>query len=92
VDALRSESPAARTTDLSIKPSDVATWILQGRVKTLNIAGNRKSTAELYGAKVEPFLDAVFRRLRESDGSTPLLRPTDDQAPGVEGSDRKRTA
>jgi Circularly permutated YpsA SLOG family len=54
----------------SIKPSDVAAWIVQGRFRTLNIAGNGESRAPGIGANVERFLGEVFARLRRDGGSS----------------------
>jgi hypothetical protein len=45
------------------RPSQVAAWIVENRVKALNVAGNRESKAPGIGARVEAFLGRVFRRL-----------------------------
>jgi hypothetical protein len=42
-------------------PSVVRDWIATHRVRTLNIAGNRESTAPGIGVRVEAFLAEVFR-------------------------------
>jgi len=45
------------------RPSQVADWLRQGRVKTLNVAGSRESEGPDIGARVERFLSAVLRML-----------------------------
>jgi hypothetical protein len=46
------------------KPSEVAAWIEGRGVRTLNVAGNRESTAPGIGARAEAFLARAFRRAR----------------------------
>lgn len=45
------------------RPSQVADWLRQGRVKTLNVAGSRESEDPEIGTRVERFLSAVLRML-----------------------------
>jgi hypothetical protein len=45
------------------RPSHGAGWIELHRVKVLNVAGNRASTAPDVGPRVERFLGEVLRRL-----------------------------
>ena len=46
-----------------VRPSDVAAWIAEQRVRVLNVAGNRESKAPGIGGRVERFLCVVFARL-----------------------------
>jgi hypothetical protein len=43
------------------KPSQVADWIIQNQIRTLNVAGNRESVSPGIGERVERFLIAVIR-------------------------------
>ncbi len=45
------------------RPSHVAAWIIEHKVRVLNIAGSRESKAPGIGARIERFLADVFRRL-----------------------------
>ena len=45
------------------RPSDLAAWIEAEEIRTLNVAGNRESTAPGIGSRVERFLAETFRRL-----------------------------
>ena len=44
-------------------PGEVRDWIVAQGIRTLNVVGDRASGAPDLGAKVERFLEAVFRRL-----------------------------
>jgi hypothetical protein len=57
----------------STRPSQLAAWIIEHDVRTLNVAGNRESRSPGIGAKVERFLAEVFRQLRETEGQPPAL-------------------
>jgi hypothetical protein len=56
--------PVYEVIDGLTRPSDVAAWIVAEEVRTLNVAGDRESTAPGIGERVERFLVAVFRQLR----------------------------
>jgi hypothetical protein len=45
------------------RPSEVAGWITEKNVRTLNVAGNRESVSPGIGERAERFLVAVFRRI-----------------------------
>jgi hypothetical protein len=47
----------------SFEPSHVATWILENRIKTLNVAGNREGDEPGIGERVERFLGQVLQLL-----------------------------
>jgi hypothetical protein len=47
----------------SFEPSHVATWIVENKIKTLNVAGNRESEEPGISGRVERFLGAVLERL-----------------------------
>jgi hypothetical protein len=59
-----------------IKPSDVAAWIVQGRFRTLNVAGNRESRSPGIGGNVEKFLADVFARLQRGVEPLPPAPPS----------------
>lgn len=46
-------------------PHNIAEWIVENRIKTLNVCGNRASKVPDIGELVEKYLAAVFRLLRE---------------------------
>jgi hypothetical protein len=50
-------------------PSDVVRWIQANGWTSLNVTGNRESTATGIGERVERFLSAPFVRLRLPDGT-----------------------
>ncbi len=47
----------------SFEPSHVATWILENKIGTLNVAGNRESDEPGIGERVERFLGEVLQQL-----------------------------
>jgi hypothetical protein len=47
----------------SFQPAQVAIWIADHKVKTLNVAGNREGDEPGIGARVEQFLGQVLRHL-----------------------------
>ena len=47
----------------SFAPSQVATWVLENNIKTLNVAGNCESEEPGIGDKVERFLENVLQQL-----------------------------
>jgi hypothetical protein len=47
----------------SFEPSQVATWIAENNVRTLNVAGNRESHVSGIGHQVERFLGQVLQQL-----------------------------
>jgi hypothetical protein len=50
---------------IETKPSELYYWLVVGRYRSINVAGNRESSNPGIGARVERFLAEVFRRLRE---------------------------
>jgi hypothetical protein len=53
----------------------VAEWIVENKVRVLNVAGNRESRAPGIGDRIERFLADVFRRLGHRPIGTPLPSP-----------------
>jgi hypothetical protein len=47
----------------SFEPSHVALWIVEQKIKTLNVAGNREREERGIGDSVERFLGAVLKQL-----------------------------
>jgi hypothetical protein len=47
----------------SFEPSHVATWIMENKIKTLNVAGNREHEEPGIGERVERFLGEVLKQL-----------------------------
>lgn len=47
----------------SFEPSHVATWILENKIRTLNVAGNREDAEPGIGERVEQFLGEVLQQL-----------------------------
>lgn len=47
----------------SFEPAHVATWIVENRIRTLNVAGNRESEEPGIGDRVERFLEPVLQQL-----------------------------
>jgi hypothetical protein len=45
------------------RAASVAEWITRSGIRTLNVAGNRESTAPGIGGSVERFLVELFRQL-----------------------------
>ena len=52
----------------SFEPAQVATWIRENAVKTLNVAGNRESLEVGIGDRVERFLAQVLQELGHARG------------------------
>lgn len=50
-------------TNGSHSPNDIAAWIIESGIRTLNVAGNRESKAFGIGAFVESYLSEVLRLL-----------------------------
>jgi hypothetical protein len=50
-----------RVVTLADDPADVALWIMEQGGATLNVAGDRESTAPGIGGRAEAFLGAIFR-------------------------------
>jgi putative molybdenum carrier protein len=55
----------------STRPRQVAAWIVEQDVRTLNVAGNRERRSPGIGARVERFLADVFRQFQETEGEAP---------------------
>ncbi|SRR5579883_3051704 len=49
--------------DAAFEPSQVATWITENQIRTLNVAGNREREEPGIGARVEAFLTQVLQQL-----------------------------
>jgi Circularly permutated YpsA SLOG family len=49
--------------DAEFEPAQVATWIAENEVRTLNVAGNREAEEPEIGKQVEHFLGAVLQQL-----------------------------
>ena len=47
----------------SFEPAHVATWIVENKIKTLNVAGNREDEEPGIGDRVERFLGEAFKQL-----------------------------
>ena len=47
----------------SFEPSHVASWILENKIRTLNVAGNREAEEPGIGDRVERFLGQVLQQL-----------------------------
>jgi hypothetical protein len=47
----------------AFEPSHVASWIVENRIKTLNVAGNREGEEPGIGGRVERFLSDVLDQL-----------------------------
>ena len=47
----------------AFEPAQVATWIVENRIRTLNVAGNRETEEPGIGARVEQFLGQVLHQL-----------------------------
>jgi hypothetical protein len=47
----------------SFEPSHVASWILENKIRTLNVAGNREAEEPGIGDRVERFLGEVLHQL-----------------------------
>jgi len=47
----------------SFEPCHVATWIVENKIGTLNVAGNREQEEPGIGDRVERFLDEVLQQL-----------------------------
>jgi hypothetical protein len=45
------------------RPSQVVEWIIEKKIRILNVAGNRESVTPGIGDRAERFLIAVFRQL-----------------------------
>lgn len=92
------DSDATRRSCLRIedgftRPSHVTSWIVEHKVRVLNVAGNRESKALGLGDRVERFLGDVLRRLGHEPAGTEHHdgpRPGIDRAPDRAGSRRAR--
>jgi Circularly permutated YpsA SLOG family len=47
----------------SFEPSHIATWIVENKIKTLNLAGNRERDEPGIGARVERFVGEILEQL-----------------------------
>jgi hypothetical protein len=56
--------PSPNSTPFKL-PGDFVDWLTQKRVRVLNVAGNRESSAPGIGQWVEAYLADVFRLLKQ---------------------------